>query len=198
MNDDFRHQCRRRPTPLRPPASWPVAEGIELVGAGSGGGETVYGSQTCYFQGHWAVGAGAVLLYAMPNFRGTSLGQDNPSLVLAAVSEESKGRAALRGNQGVRISSGPPNQPPLATSDISGIEMQTGDEQTINIMRGMDPWNTNQRITLAQHGISIHCGTGQISLDAAQEILLQVAGGTSSISLTTAGIVLKGPNISIN
>lgn len=200
MGDDFRYQCRRRSTPRRPSAAWPIADGVELLGAGSGGGETVYGSQTTYFQGKWITCAGDVTLVAEDtNKAGTSLKEPDPVLELKAISSDgSTGRAYLRGDQGVRITSGLPSLPVIGSDSIAGIEMQAGDEQTINIMRGMDPWGTNQIITLARHGIVIHCGTGQITLDAAQEISLQVAGGTTSITLTATGIVMKGPQININ
>jgi hypothetical protein len=201
MNEDFSYQCRRRSIPRRPPAAWPTPDEAERLGAGSGGagGETVYGSQNTYFQGHWVTSAGNIRLFAEDRTAaGTVLTQEDPFMGLIASDFSQKGRVCMRGCQGVRITSGPPKQPDADNEGIAGIDIQTGDEQYINIMRGLDPWNTNQRITLAPQGIVIHCGTGQIALDAAQEITLQVAGGTSSITLTTTGIVLKGPQISIN
>jgi len=201
MNEDFRYQCRRRSTRRRPPVAWPIPGEVELVGAGSGGagGETVYGSQSTYFQGKWVTSAGNIRLYAEDRTAaGTTLTQEDPFMGLIASDFSEKGRVCVRGCQGVRITSGPPIQPQADNEEITGIDMQTGDEQLINIMRGMHPWTTDQRITLAQKGIAIYCGTGQIKLDAQEQITLQVAGGTSSITLTATGIVMKGPQISIN
>ena len=200
MSDDFRYQCRRRSTLRRPPPPWPIADGVELLGAGSGGdGETVYGSQNTYFQGKWVTSAGNIRLYAEDRTAaGTTLTQDDPFMGLIASDFSEKGRVCMRGCQGVRITSGPPGQPNADNENIGGIDIQTGDEQLINIMRGMHPWATDQRITLAQQGIVVYCGTGQITLDAAAQITLKVAGGTSSITLTATGIVLKGPIIQIN
>jgi hypothetical protein len=199
MNDDFRYQCRRRPTPLRPSASWPVAEGVELVGAGSGGEETVYGSQTTHFQGKWLTCAGTIALYAEDRTPGGSqLTEGAPLAVICAMDENDGGRTCIRGNQGVRISSGPPSEPHVDSESISGIEMQAGDEQSINIMRGMDPNVRDELICLDKGNIFIHEGSGSIHISALQSIDISAGAGASSISLTPTGIVLRGPLIQIN
>ena len=200
MSDDLRYQCRRRSTRRRPPVALPTGEGRELVRAGSGGGDTVYGSQTVYFQGYWKVGAGDVSLHAEDHsLGGTDLKEADPELRLCALTEDgSKGRAYLRGDQGARITSGLPHAPEISNEGICGIELQAGNEQYVNIMRGMDPWGNDQRMTFAPHGIVVHSGVGQITLEAADEITLRVAGGTQTLTLMKTGITLNGTLIHIN
>jgi hypothetical protein len=200
MSDDFRYQCRRRSTPRCTPAEWPIADGVELLGAGSGGGETVYGSQTTYFQGKWVTCAGDVTLVAEDtNKAGTSLKEPDPVLELKAISTDGgTGRAYLRGDQGVRITSGLPNLPLIQNDAISGIEMQAGDEQSVEIMRGLAPYVSDELISLVKGSITIHEGSGSIHIAALQSIDISAGAGASCISLTPAGIVLRGPLIQIN
>ena len=199
MSDDFRYQCRRR-SPRSPPPAWPIADGVELLGAGSGGdGETVYGSQNVYFQGKWVTSAGKILLYAEDRTAaGTTLTQDDPFMGLIASDFGEKGRVCMRGGQGVRITSGPPKQPPASDPKTDGLEMQCGDEQTIRILRGMEENPLHGSMYFGPAGIVMHSNDGFVALKSNTKMKLEVAGGTSYILLTPSGIVMKGPLIQIN
>jgi hypothetical protein len=178
-----------------------MAYSEEPLGAGSGGQQQVNGSQSIWFQGLWGVGAGQVKLYAEDhNHAGTNLDSGgDPIATLAAIGKSGEtGRVLVIGTQGVRIVSQTNGDPAPDHESISGVEVQVGDEQFVHIMRGMDPWGNDHRITMAPQGIAIHCGTGEVSIDASEQITLKVAGGTSSITLAPTGIVLKGPIIQIN
>jgi hypothetical protein len=98
----------------------------------------------------------------------------------------------------VRISSGPPGQPNEFDPSINGLEMQTGDAQTILIARGLDSNPTQGRIAFNTDGIGVNAQAGGVWIKSLTKITLAVAGGTSSITLTPAGIVMQGPLITIN
>ncbi len=103
-----------------------------------------------------------------------------------------------RAEVGVRISAGPPLMPDMSADHTNGVEIAVGDAQKIWLQRGMDYPITDQMIELANTGITISAGSQILELTSLQEITLSVAGGTASITLTPAGIVLQGPLIQIN
>jgi hypothetical protein len=109
------------------------------------------------------------------------------------------GKVDVHGSQGVRITSGPPDEPPSANDDINGLEMQAGAQQSIKIMRGLDD-DQDQVIQMTQGLIEIRGGDadGCVSIIAAQEISFQVAGGSSAIIMNSKGITIIGGEVHIN
>jgi hypothetical protein len=158
----------------------------------------VDGSQNIHFQGLWGVGAGAVRLYAEDTTAdGTVLSEDPYAYICAVSTDGSKGFMGIHGDQGVRITSGLPNEPPIDNKAINGVEVQTGETQEIHILRGLDQ-GSDQSIEMTIGNILIDGGSGSVRINATTEISFNVVGGTSSITLTPTGIVMQGPLIQIN
>lgn len=156
------------------------------------------GSQNIHFQGLWGVGAGAVKLYAEDTTAdGTVLGQDPFALICAVSENGSTGFMGVRGDKGVRITSGLPNEPSITNEAINGVEVQTGETQEIHILRGLDK-DSDQSIEMVIGNILIDGGSGSVRINATTEISFNVVGTTSSITLTPTGIVMQGPLIQIN
>jgi len=194
MSDNFKYQWKCRSTRQRPAMEQAIVKRKELLGAGSGG-DAGDGCETHYTDGHYMIGGSKVFLTALGSEGGDA---ESPVIsILAGTGSAPDGLVNARGSQGVRITSGPPGQPPSQNRTINGLDLQTGDAQEINIMRG---W-TEPAVQLIQMNpgqIVIDAGPGTLTLLAATSISIKVAGGTSSISLTPLGIVMQGPVITLN
>jgi hypothetical protein len=191
MSDHITPQCRRRlqTSPL-----------IENFGAGSGGDpatptDKAGGSKSVSTQKDlWLVGNEIHLQTS------TSAETPGPYVIeLLAVDEgDDNGRIAMRGSQSVRITSGVPQGsggPPVFNKASNGIDIFAGDGQDIYIGRGVPE---QQVIQMSENMMVVDGGSGPLFLNSDAAITLPVAGGTSSIKLTPAGVVLKGPLIRIN
>jgi hypothetical protein len=107
------------------------------------------------------------------------------------------GKVDMRGSKGVRITTGPPVLPPPATSDSTdGVEIIVSETQKVVIQRGLLP--TDQKIEMSPGVINIDAGMGILTIKSFTAIELSVADGLSKISLTPAGIVIKGVLVEIN
>jgi hypothetical protein len=184
MSDNFKYQCRSRRAVPR----------AETIGAGSGGDGD---GNVCHYNDQtFMVSSNDVM------FSATYLNDQKPfgtiDLLACGGMASPQGTVNVRGDQGVRISSGPYNQPPSVNKDISGLEMQCGDQQTIQLSRGQDGNPMQGRITFNVDGIGINAQQGGVWIKSLTQIKLMVAGGTSSITLTPSGIVMQGPMININ
>jgi hypothetical protein len=190
MNDNFNQHCRRRPH-------------TSHIGAGSGGDPGVQedgsGSRYLTSQKDVYVVGNAVHLQ-------TCSSADNPGPylieMLAMDSGDDNGRIEMRGSTSVRITSGVPEGsggPKISNKATNGIVVRAGDGQVVAVSQGCDDNPGN--LVLLNHpsteGILIKTET-KITLYADAGIELSVAGGTSSITLTPSGIVMKGPIIRIN
>jgi hypothetical protein len=131
MRHNRKYQCRRREHPAMQES---IGKGVELFGAGSGGDDGD-GSVAHYTDQLFNVHSEAVYLHAEP---GENAHGYSNCISLLAGGDSGDGRVYAHGSQGVRLTAGPPGQPPSNNKDISGLEMQCGDEQTIHILRGMD------------------------------------------------------------
>ena len=186
MNDRFEHRCRRHPR-IGP-----------AVGAGSGGDPD--GDKWAHADRWYNIDAGGVYLMA----NGTT-GKQTLSPKIGIIAGATDGAIApdgsvdVHGSQGVRITSGPPDAPPSENDEINGLEMQAGAQQIIKIMRGLDD-DRDQVIQMTTGLIEIRGGdaAGCVSILAAQEISLQVAGGLSSIVMNKKGITIRGGEVHIN
>jgi|HubBroStandDraft_4_1064222.scaffolds.fasta_scaffold59198_2 hypothetical protein len=173
------------------------------LGGGSGGGDD--GNNTIQkADGVYQIAANQVVLFTQdpdePDLE-TPHANDHVITILAAgkLPTFDDGRVDIRGSQGVRITSGPPIGPPLPTTSQStnGIEILTSSEaQSILLQQGTTP--VSPKIELGLAGITVDGGHCQITIKSLVSISLSVAGGTSQILLTPAGIVIKGPLVQIN
>lgn len=101
------------------------------------------------------------------------------------------GTVDIRGCKGVRITSGPlipVLNPIMSSTSTDGIEIETGESQSITIKRGQLP--IDQYITMTPTGITINAGIlGTLTLQA----------GMSQITIGPAGITIIGmPLVIIN
>jgi len=186
MKDRFEHRCRRHPR-IGP-----------FIGAGSGGDPD--GNKWAHADRSYNIDAGTVFVVANG---ATGKHPMTPKIgILAGATDGAispDGIVDVHGSKGVRITSGPPDEPPSTNDDINGLEMQAGAQQYIKIMRGLDE-DQDQVIQLTQGLIEIRGGdaAGCVSILAAQEISLQVAGGMSSIVMNKQGITIRGGEVHIN
>jgi hypothetical protein len=102
------------------------------------------------------------------------------------------GTVDIRGCKGVRITSGPlipVINPIMSSASTDGIEIETGESQSITIKRGQLP-EIDQYITMTPSGITINAGlAGTLTLNA----------GLSQIVIGPAGITIIGlPLVQIN
>jgi hypothetical protein len=106
------------------------------------------------------------------------------------------GLVQVRGSQGVRVTAGPPPLPPTASDSTNGVEIVVGEMQNVTIQRGLLP--VDQKVEMTPTGITVDGGLGKVTIQSLSEITLSVAGGLSTITLTPAGIIIKGLLIQIN
>jgi hypothetical protein len=102
------------------------------------------------------------------------------------------GTVDVRGCKGVRITSGPlipVINPVMSATSTDGIEIETGESQSITIKRGQLP-DIDQYITLTDSGITINAGLGGT---------LTLNAGLSQITIGPEGITIIGlPLVQIN
>jgi hypothetical protein len=188
MSDDFKYQCRRRSTRQHLEIKEAIVKAEEF-GAGSGGDDGD-GNNYHHYDGWYTVNAQEVSLVAED--------PTNPVIDLLAASESTNGIVNVRGSKGVRITTGPPGQPPYNNMNVFGLEVQTGDSQYIALIRGMEENPSQGVVLLNDQGVGINGNQGGVWLRSKTKIKLMVIGGTSYIELTPSGIVMKGPLIQIN
>lgn len=102
------------------------------------------------------------------------------------------GSVDIRGCKGVRITSGPlipVINPMMSSASTDGIEIETGESQSVTIKRGQLP-DIDQYITMTPTGITINAGlAGTLTLNA----------GMSQITIGPTGITIIGvPFVQIN
>lgn len=193
MSDTFRHGCRRR---LAAPRANEDAVNSELFGAGSGGGPGD-GDHTKYYDGWHKAISGQIGLWA----EGVNVPSHKPALIylLSGLPGSSDGQIVGHATQGIRFAVGQvPGAPTGENDSINGVEIQTGDTETIKITRGNDANPAKGEMDFNLDGIDVNGNTGSVTVESLQMIKLAVAGGVSSITLTPTGIVMQGPIIQIN
>jgi len=180
-------------------------EDYENLGGGSGGAampsampnceEEDKGHQTISADGTYSVRANQIALTSWKNIPPSS---DNESrIMLLAMGGLSggfmdDGTVDVRGCKGVRITSGPliPVVNPMTSAgSTNGVEIETGESQSISIKRGLTP-GLDQYISLTKSGITISAGiAGTLTLNA----------GGNSITIGPEGITIIGlPLVQIN
>ncbi len=106
------------------------------------------------------------------------------------------GQIDMRGAMGVRVTAGPPPLPAVHSDSTNGVEVMVGEAQNVTIQRGLIP-GVDQKMEMTPGNITVDGGAGTIMIQSLTEITLSVAGGTSTITLTPAGITIQGPLIQI-
>jgi hypothetical protein len=175
-----------------------MEEGIQNLGGGSGGADCAEenkGDQAISVDGTYSIRANQVALTSWKNIPPSS-DNDSRIMLLAMGGLEGlfadSGSVDVRGCKGVRITSGsliPIINPPMSTDSTDGIEIETGESQSITMKRGVLPV-LDQYITLTSSGITIDAGLlGTLTLTA----------GLSTITIGPSGITIIGiPTVQIN
>jgi hypothetical protein len=167
---------------------------IEL-GSGSGGrGSTADTAQST--DGTYSLSANRIELISRRPLPPGPPGS-NGITILAAGNEVIDGKVDIGAGKGVRIAVGPPRLPATSSDDTDGAEIVVGETKSITLQRGLIS-NVDQKITMSPGSITVDGGTGMVTIQSATEIKLCVAGGTSSITLTPAMIIISGPIVKIN
>ncbi len=103
------------------------------------------------------------------------------------------GTVDIRGCKGVRITSGPMIpviNPMMSSASTAGIEIETGESQSITIKRGQLP-EIDQYITMTPEGITINAGlAGTLTLNAG---LSQIVIGPTGITIIGMPVVMINP-----
>lgn len=122
-----------------------------------------------------------------------------PRLTLSAINEDGgdSGTAFVNvhADKAMHITTGATTNTLSMAAD--GFEVVTALNQHIFLLRGEDSSNP-QMIEIGTDGFTIDANLANLVIQSMRSITLQVAGGTSSISLTPEGITLQGPLININ
>ena len=175
-------------------------EDDQKLGGGSGGtgpagpsGES--GHRVISADGTYAIRANQVLLHSWKNLPPSTDNESRITLLAAGGIEGEfmdSGNVDIRGCKGVRITSGPLIpilNPETAVESTNGVEIVTGEDQSVTIKRGMMPV-VDQYITLTQTGITIDAGIGGT---------LTLNAGMSQIVIGPSGITIIGmPIVQIN
>jgi hypothetical protein len=191
MSENFKYQCQRRSTRQHPQPEELIVEDRALLGAGSGGDDGD-GNKGEHHDGSWAICADTLVLCAEDHPEEETGAAGNPEVAIRAWGDDpNTGRVGIRGNQGVRITSGPPNLPPANPStSINGIQIQAGESQQVSVKRGM--LATANEIQLNPGLMVVDGGSGTILITSDTLIKLQVANGTCSLVLAPDGVTIKG------
>jgi len=169
------------------------------MGGGSGGGDddgpNIIKTAECSYQ----IAANQVVLLTKPPTDPNPGAKPVPNVItiLAAGNELIDGNVDVRGSKGVRITTGPPPLLPVKSDSTDGVEIIVSETQNVTVQRGLMP-TIDQSITMTPGNITIDGGVGTVTIQSMMEIKLSVAGGVSSITLTPAGVIIKGPLVMIN
>ena len=106
------------------------------------------------------------------------------------------GQVNVRGDQGVRLTAGPPPLPPTDSDSTNGVEIMVGETQNVTIQRGLLP--VDQKIEMTPSGITLDAGMGTVTIQSLTQITLSVAGGLSTITLGPEGVTIQGVLVKIN
>ena len=156
----------------------------------AGGGRDSFQS----LDGAFSVKANQVTLLSLPPL--PPLTPDPCVVTVLASGLGLDGQVNMRGNQGVRITAGPPPLPPTDSDSTNGVEIMVGETQNVTIQRGLLP--VDQKIEMTPSGITVDAGMGTVTIQSLTQITLSVAGGLSTITLGPEGVTIQGLMIKIN
>jgi hypothetical protein len=164
------------------------------LGGGSGGGLSPNHSATA--TGTYQIDANQIDLLSEPPIP-PAVPQPCVITVLAAGEEPEDGLVNIRGTAGVRITSGPVEDPPTYDPATQGVEIVVSEEQTVTISCGGIP-DVSPTITVSAAGIIINTGEAPLMLTSLSNINLSVAEGVAEIDLAPEGVTITGPLVQIN
>jgi hypothetical protein len=188
VSDDFKYECRRRSNRRRPPIEPTIAKSEAPPGAGSGGDAN--GGNSHHLDAIYALDA--------PGFQFLAAGQGGADTVISLVSAGGfpnmpTGSVEVHANKEVRISAGPPGDPPAQYSTGAGVTLEVGENENILLLRGK---GFPDSISLFRGRILIR--SANIDLEATQGISLAVGNGLSTITMSQTGISIQGLVTKIN
>ena len=119
------------------------------------------------------------------------------TLTLLAAGDDGLGVVDVRGATGVRVTAGP--APGLPTHDLvtNGVEIVAGATGCVTIQQGLVPPAVQKVEMIPGVGLTINAGAMPVRIESAALIELTVAGGTSKIVLTPAGVEINAPDVRI-
>ncbi len=174
-----------------------MASDVLKMGGGSGGGDDDGPNIIKTADRAYQIAANQVVLLTRPPTDPDVKPVANVITILAAGNTATDGNVDVRGSKGVRITTGPPLLPPTKSDSTNGVEIIVSESQNVTVQRGLIP-GVDQTISMKPGNITIDGGGGTITVQSLTEITLSVAGGVSSITLTPAGVIIKGPLVMIN
>lgn len=164
-----------------------------ISGGGTGGG-VLPSTQKTSTDGAWIVSADQVGVFAIAPL--TAVPPDSVITLLAA-GENGLGTVDVRGGMGVRVSAGPPAALPTHEPLTNGVEIDAGPVGSLTLRQGLVPPAVQKVSLVPALGITIDAGTMPVRIESATLIELTVAGGTSKIVLSPAGIEITAPDVRV-
>jgi hypothetical protein len=166
-------------------------------GGGSGGGPEG-GHHEESHEGPYAITASHISLLANP--AAPPLLPEEPVVSIGAGAPFGLpvGRVEVRAGQGVRLVAGPapPVGPPGSSSSTRGVEVATGNLESIKLERGL--LLTDQKIEMTPTGIKIDAGTMPVTIESLTGITLSVAGGVAKIKIGPEGVTIEGLTVRLS
>lgn len=161
---------------------------------GGSGGSVDDGNEQHSIQGAYTVTANNVQIISRTPHPPAKAAADNVITLLATgnslLGAGPGGKVELRGNQGVRITAGPP-LPLLPTSSNStnGVEIVVGEMQNVTFQRGLLPV-VDQKIEMTPSGITVDAGKGAMKAQSLKSIDLSCQTGAIKLKSGFAAIKL--------
>jgi hypothetical protein len=206
MIDNFEYNCRRRSGGRRisPTTEGGAIAGEENFGAGSGG-EWYDGGHDHHYDGVYQVSSPTIRVMAGGLYGGSPTGGNQNGILLQASGEEndsySESFVLVHADRRVRITTGGPDISVIDTKPAGGIRLQAEQYQIMGIVHGLTDGPHSQLVLSNEDdgtSIVMSSNVGGILIASSKKITLQVAGGTSSITLEPDQITIKGPMVYIN
>ncbi len=119
------------------------------------------------------------------------------TLTLLAAGDNGLGVVDVRGALGVRITGGPAPGLPTHSLMTNGVEIAAGPVGCVTIQQGLVPPAVQKIEMVPGLGLSINAGAMAVRIESATLIELTVAGGTSKIVLTPAGVEITAPTVRV-
>ena len=168
-----------------------------LPGGGAGGGPGG-GQHEESHEGPYAISASSIALLASPAI--PPLLPEGPVVTIGAGAPFGLpvGRVEVRAGQGVRLVAGPapPVGPPGSSSSTKGVEVVTGNLESITLERGMLP--VDQKIEMTPAGIKINAASMPVTIESLTGITLSVAGGVAKIRIGPEGVTIEGLTVRLS
>lgn len=169
-----------------------MAHNGERLGGGSGGGLVPGVKDTADDQ--FLVSASQVEIVADAPL--TAIPPQS-TITLLAAGDNGLGVVDVRGALGVRVSAGPPPGLPTCSPLTNGVEIAAGPVGIVSITQGLVPPAVQKIEMVPGLGVTVNAGAMPVRIESATTIELTVAGGTSRIVLTPAGIEISAADVRI-